>query len=119
MPDKPLFVLRGEIRTPPMGVGARQLAGFYLREVQQGVALTMPVSRPLPQIQHGCHELRIQDAANRLTWRIIYYIDDSAILVLGVFEKKTQKLPENEKEVCRQTLQRYFAARRQGEQGNG
>ena len=94
-----------------MGSRARQKAGFHLREIQQGVNLVMPLSRPLPQIQHGCHELRIQDAENRLNWRVVYYIDAVAILVLGVFEKQTQQMPENEKELCRQTLQRYIAAR--------
>jgi len=95
-----------------MGIAARQKVGFHLREVQQGVTLTMPLSRPLPQIQNGCHELRIRDSERRVDWRVIYYIDEVAILVLGVFEKKTNQTPENEKDACRNVLQRYFHARR-------
>jgi len=95
-----------------MGSEARQKVGFHLREVQQGVTLTMPLSRPLPQIQNGCHELRIRDSERRVDWRVIYYIDEVAILVLGVFEKKTNQTPENEKDACRNVLQRYFHARR-------
>ena len=112
MPDKPLFILRGEITTPPMGSRARQKAGFHLREIQQGIALSMPVSRPMPQIQHGCHELRIKDNEKRVDWRVIYYIDEIVVLVLGVFEKKSNQTPENEKDACRNTLRLYLDARR-------
>ena len=51
----------------------------------------MPHSRPMPNIGPRCHELRINDEKKR--WRIVYRIDDDAIVVLDVFEKKTQKTP--------------------------
>ena len=41
------------------------------------------------------------------TWRIVYRIDDDAILVLEVFEKKTQKTPKARVDVCKQRMKVY------------
>ena len=56
----------------------------------------------MPSIGPRCHELRINDE-NR-TWRIIYRIDDDAIVVLEVFEKKTQKTPRQILTNCQRRL---------------
>lgn len=40
-----------------------------------------------------CYEVRINDE-NR-TWRIVYRLDDDAILILEVFDKKSQKTPKD------------------------
>src|SRR5215510_7477662 len=89
--DKPLVWLHGEVKTPPFSLHARRVAGFHLRLVHRGTLLSMPVSRPMPVIGPRCHELRIPDAAERLTWRIIYRIDPDAVVIAEIFEKKTQK----------------------------
>ena len=52
----------------------------------------MPHSRPMPSIGRRCHELRIVDESG--TWRIIYRVDDDAIVVLEVFQKKSSKTPK-------------------------
>jgi phage-related protein len=80
-------------------------AGFLLRQLQQGLTLSMPHSRPMPVIGDRCHELRVNDGA--LTWRIIYRIDPDAILILEVFEKKTTKTLRKVIETCRGRLIRY------------
>jgi len=67
---------------------ARLEAGFLLRRLQQGEILEMPHSRPMPIIGARCHELRVVDA--ELTWRIIYRIDDDAIVIADVFMKKSK-----------------------------
>jgi len=90
--DKPLLWLSGEVKTPPLSAKARLEAGFLLRQLQAGQSLGMPHSRPMPSIGTGCHELRIKDA-NR-DWRIVYRIDDDAIVIAEVFEKRTQKTPQ-------------------------
>ena len=46
----------------------------------------------MPIIGARCHELRIND--EDLTWRIMYRIETDAIVILNVFEKKTNKLPK-------------------------
>ena len=89
--DKPIVWLSGEIQTPPFTKDARIECGFLLRLLQQGILLSLPHSRPMPSIGKRCHELRITD--KNLIWRIIYRIDMDAIIILDVFEKKTQKTP--------------------------
>ena len=49
--DKPLVWLKGEVRTPPFSAKARLEAGVLLRQLQQGVALSLPHSRPLPRVE--------------------------------------------------------------------
>ena len=91
--DKPLVWLHGEIKTPPFTATARLEAGFLPRRVQRGELLAMPHSRPMPSIGSRCHELRIDDVG--LTWRIVYRIDEDAVVILEVFNKKTPKTPES------------------------
>jgi phage-related protein len=103
-----LMVLRGEIKTPPMSEAARREAGFLLRRLQQGELLALPHSRPMPDTGPRCHELRINDANK--TWRIMYRIDADAIIVVDVFEKKTQKTPVQIIANCKRRLRLYDAA---------
>jgi phage-related protein len=103
--NKPLVWLHGEVKTPPFTVEARLKAGFLLRKLQLGQNLEMPDSRPMPSIGSHCHELRILDANK--TWRIIYYIDDAAVVILEVFAKKTQKTPLKVIDVCKKRLALY------------
>ena len=44
-----------------------------------------------------------------LTWRIIYRIYTDAILILEVFEKKTNKTPKSIIDICKQRIRRYEA----------
>ncbi|MFQ5631679.1 MAG: type II toxin-antitoxin system RelE/ParE family toxin [bacterium] len=103
--DKPLVWLYGEIKTPPFSVSARIEAGFLLRRLQRGETLPMPHSRPMPLIAPHCHELRIND--KDVTWRIVYRIDPDAIIILHVFDKKTNKTPKHVIEICKQRIKIY------------
>jgi len=67
--------------------------------------IEMPDSRPIPSIGKNCHELRVND--KNKTWRIIYFIDEDAIVILEVFAKKTQKTPQEVIDVCKKRLTRY------------
>ena len=102
--DKPLVILNGEIKTPPLSEAARLEAGYLLRQLQKGAVLSLPHSRPMPSIGPRVHELRIQDPATRSTWRIVYRADPSEILVVDVFAKKTQATPKQVIAQCRQRL---------------
>ena len=107
MEDKGMFFLHGEIKSPPFSEKAQNEIGFLLRLLQKGEMLSLPHSRPMPSIGPGCHELRVRDGdAN---WRIIYRIDDDAILVAEVFPKKTQKTPLSVISNCRKRLSDYDA----------
>lgn len=106
-PDKPLVWLKGEVRTPPFSAKARLEAGVLLRQLQQGVSLSLPHSRPMPSIGASCHELRIPDEA--VTWRLIYRIEPDAILILDVFAKKTTTTPDEVIKTCKQRLRQYLS----------
>jgi phage-related protein len=103
--DKPLLWLHGEIKTPPLSSQARIEAGYLLRMLQTGQKLPLPYSRPLTIIGHRCHELRIPD--QNKTWRIVYRLDRDAILILEVFEKKTQRTPKEVIDNCRRRIRLY------------
>ena len=103
--DKPLVWLRGEVRTPPFSKAARLEAGLLLRSLQRGENLSLPQSRPMPSIGPRCHELRIIDEHGN--WRIVYRIDQDAIVILDVFEKKTNRTPHHVIEVCKKRLKDY------------
>ncbi len=106
--DKPLAWLHGELKTPPLGREARLEAGYLLRRLQRGELLAMPQSRPMPSIGARCHELRIGDASG--TWRVIYRIDKDAIVILGVFAKKTRQTPAAVVSACQMRLKEYDRA---------
>jgi len=52
-----------------------------------------------------CHELRINDKYK--TWRIIYRLDDDAVVILEVFEKKSQATPKNIIDICKKRIIAY------------
>lgn len=106
--NKPIVWMHGEIKTPPFGPESRLKAGFLLRRLQRGENLKMPDSRPMPSIGKQCHELRIDDAT--MTWRIVYFIDRDAIVILDVFPKKTQQTPIEVIDQCQKRLSRYKLA---------
>lgn len=105
---KPVGWLHGEIRTPPFTPAARMEAGYLLGLLQEGHSLSLPHSRPMPDIAPRCHELRVKDA--RADWRIVYRIDPDAVLVLEVFGKTTRATPHEVIEKCRKRLRVYDAA---------
>lgn len=103
--DKPVVWLHGEVKTPPFSAAARVEAGLSLRRLQQGETLGMPHSRPMPGIRPHCHELRVRDEAKN--WRIVYRMDDDAIVIAEVFPKTTRQTPDSVMENCRRRLSRY------------
>ena len=106
--EKPLVWLRGEIKAPPLTKDARIEAGVLLRQLQQGVKLSLPHSRPMPRIGPRCHELRIPDET--ATWRVIYRHDDDAIVIVDVFSKKTSQTPDKIIADSRRRLRQYDTA---------
>ena len=97
--------LRGEVKTPPFSKDARLEAGVLLRQLQLGVSLGLPHSRPMPAIGARCHELRVNDS--NATWRIIYRLDRDAIVILDVFCKKTTRTPKSVLDNCKRRLSHY------------
>lgn len=114
---KPLVWLQGVIKTPPFTSEGRQEAGMILRLLQQGERLGMPQSEPLPDVGKRCGALRVRDAEHN--WRIMYRVDPDAILILEVYAKKTQKIPDEVIERCQQRLKRYDEAVKAARRSSG
>jgi len=102
---KDLVWLNGEIVTPPFSAAARHEAGTLIRRLHYGEVLSLPHSRPMPSIGTRCHELRINDETK--TWRIIYRVDEDAIVILDVFAKKTRATPQRVIAACKSRIKRY------------
>jgi phage-related protein len=111
---KPLRWLSGEVKTPPMSNEARREMGFLLRMLQEGESLSLPQSRPLPIIGHGCHELRVRD--ENKAWRLFYYIDSEAIVILEVGEKRTPQISKETTNICRRRLSDYELHKKQNKE---
>lgn len=107
--------LAGEVKTPPMSQEARRETGFLLRQLQEGENLSLPHSRPMPSVGKACHELRVSDR-NR-TWRLFYFIDDDAIVILDIGEKKTQQTKKTTIERCQKRLKSYEEFKQQHQKG--
>ena len=66
----------------------------------------------MPGVGARCLELRVVDRGHR--WRILVRVDADAIVILEVFDKKTQRTPMAVVEVCRRRLRAYDALSRLG-----
>jgi phage-related protein len=80
----------------------RQLAELFAF-LAEGESLGMPVSRPMPTVEHGTHELRIKDRSGQ--YRVFYFTKKAdAILIFHFFKKKTQETPAGEIETAKRRL---------------
>lgn len=86
---------------------------MLLSLLQAGETLSMPHSRPLPTIGPRCAELRIRDAEHN--WRIVYRLDNDAVIVVDVFAKKTERIPDEIISQCKKRLRQYDQATRSAE----
>jgi phage-related protein len=78
--------------------------GEALRDVQKGIRLGLPLSRPMPTVASGVHELRVRSATTVV--RVFYFVKVAdTIVVFHGFQKKTQKTPTQEIAVAQQRLQ--------------
>ncbi|WP_295619145.1 type II toxin-antitoxin system RelE/ParE family toxin [Chamaesiphon sp. GL140_3_metabinner_50] len=105
--SKEIVLFFGEIKTPPFSKSARSETGFLLRRLQEGEMLSMPESRPMPNIGKHCHELRVGDSENNKEWRVIYRIDEDEIVVFDVFQKTTQRTPQQIIDNCQKRIKTY------------
>ena len=63
-----------------------------LARLDEGHTLSMPLSRPMPLIGRGAHELRFRDRAG--IYRVIYVLVGAGIIYLvHAFVKKDKKTP--------------------------
>ena len=78
--------------------------GEALRDVQKGIYLGLPLSRPMPTVASGAHELRVKGPTTAV--RVFYFVKlADTIVVFHGFQKKTQKTSTHEIAVGQQRLQ--------------
>ena len=92
----------------------RLRVGFMLRLLQNGESIPMPHSKPMPQIDSRCHELRVKERDT--AWRVIYSLEPEAVVVLATFKKMNQTTPERIKRQAMTGLKRWRTRRSPGEQ---
>lgn len=82
----------------------RRKIGEALRDVQKGLSLAMPLSRPMPSVAAGVHELRMKEDSKAV--RVFYFVKlVDAVIVFHGFQKKTQKTPKSEIKIGQKRLQ--------------
>jgi phage-related protein len=71
--------------------------------LDEGVNLSMPLSRPMPSIGSGVHELRLKERSG--IYRVVYFIrKQSDIWLIHAFQKKSQQTPKENIELAKQRL---------------
>ena len=92
---------RRELDELPMDV--RGDLADALARLDAGLMLTMPLSRAMPGIGRGVHELRLRDRSGH--YRVIYaLIRRGAVHVLHAFKKTTQTTPQRHIDLERKRL---------------
>ncbi len=109
MSDKPLTWL-GSSRRDMQGLprDARQVAGFQLWRVQQG--LDPNDWKPLSDIGAGVREIRIHTGLEHRVCYLAAFAE--SVYVLHVFEKKTRKTSSRDVEVARRRYRELVEARK-------
>ena len=74
-----------------------------LARLDAGLVLIMPLSRHMPSIGRGVHELRLRDRSGHY-WVIYALIRRGAVHVLHTFKKTTQTTPQRHIELARARL---------------
>ncbi|MSP18371.1 MAG: type II toxin-antitoxin system RelE/ParE family toxin [Bdellovibrionales bacterium] len=81
----------------------RKLAELFTL-LTTGESLGLPVSRPMPVIANGAHELRLKDRGGQ--YRVFYFTKHKdAVLIFHFLKKKTQGTPHHEIEIAQSRLE--------------
>ena len=96
-----LKACRKEIETLPEEI--RGDLADALARLDAGLVLSMPLSRPMPDIGHGVHELRLKDRSG--AYRVVYaLVRRNVVHVLHAFKKTTQSTSSRNLELARKRL---------------
>lgn len=79
-----------------------------LARLDAGLKLSMPLSRPMPGIGAGVHELRLKDRSGH--YRVFYAVIDRGIIyVLHAFKKTTDTTPKRARELAQRRFKEVKA----------
>lgn len=74
-----------------------------LAKLEEGHTLSMPLSRPMPSIGKGVHELRLRDRSG--IYRVVYFLAGAGVIhLLHGFTKKTQQTSIQNVEIAKRRL---------------
>ncbi|MCX6106295.1 MAG: type II toxin-antitoxin system RelE/ParE family toxin [Proteobacteria bacterium] len=97
-----------ELQRFPSPVLFRAKEAFAFLEL--GEKLSLPLSRPMPSIWPGCHEIRISDRQG--TFRIIYvFVTKGNIFVPHCFQKKSQSTPLSDIALAKRRIKEFCDGR--------
>jgi phage-related protein len=97
---------RKEIATLPEEI--RGDLADALAQLDAGLMLTLPLSRPMPAIGRGVHELRLRDRSG--SYRIVYaLVVRGAVHVLHAFKKTTEATSARNLELARTRLKEVLS----------
>jgi len=68
----------------------------------------------MSSVAPGCAELKIRDGPARKTWRILYRVDDDAVVLAVIFAKTSRRTPQHVIETARERFKRYDEERGHG-----
>jgi phage-related protein len=75
--------------------------------LERGHILSMPLSRPMPSIGSGVHELRFRDKSG--IYRVVYWFAGAGrIWLIHAFKKKSQATPKQNIETAKERLKRIL-----------
>lgn len=75
--------------------------------LERGHMLSMPLSRPMPSIGSGVHELRFKDKSG--IYRVVYCLAGAGrIWLIHAFKKKSQATPQQIIETAKERLKRIL-----------
>ncbi len=74
-----------------------------LAQLDVGIKLSLPISRPMPSIGKGVHELRLKDASG--IYRVVYvFVSQNNIWLIHGFKKTSQQMPFKNEELAKKRL---------------
>lgn len=81
----------------------RRELGKAIFDLQKGQKLSMPLSRPMPDVAKGVEELRLKDPKG--VYRVFYLASFAdAVVIFYAFTKKTQRTPLRDIVLARKRL---------------
>ena len=93
--------IQGTIRAFPIDI--KKALGKAILEVQHGISLGLPLSRPMSSVAKGVHEFRLKDKDG--IYRVFYFTKvKDKILIFHAFVKKTQKTPKKDIDLAKKRL---------------
>jgi len=79
-----------------------------IARLERGHMLSVPLSRPMPSIGKGVHELRFRDRAG--IYRVVYFLAGQGnIWLLHGFVKKSQQTPTHNIEIAKRRLKEVLS----------